>query len=174
MGTAVVGLVAAVIGAAAGLIASYITARQQRQLEVARLDAQLDVEREREVRLAVAEFATEMSRVLQALSWFTWQAAWRPAVVSGGWVDAYDAEMKTQQPLVMASLSKLAALSPAAYERFEPLVSEMFGADARVARAGSVIDTEPEVARAQIAEFDEPTDDLFKRFQSEPASWALQ
>ena len=174
MGTAIVGLVAAVIGAAAGLIASYITARQQRQLEVQRLDAQLDAERDREVRLAVGEFATEMSRVLQMLSWFTWQAALRPAVVGVSWVDAYDAEMKSQQPLVMASLSKLAALNPAAYARFEPLVSEMFDADARVARAGSVIDTEPEVARAQIAKYDESTDDLFKRFQRELASWALQ
>ncbi len=65
MGTAVIGLVAALIGAAAGLIASYITARQQRLLE-------------------------------------------------------------------------------------------------------------PNVARAQIAEYDTPADDLFKRFQRELASWARQ
>jgi hypothetical protein len=174
VGTAVVGLLAAVIGAAAGLIASYITARQQRQLEVQRLDAQLDAERDREIRLAVSEFSAEMSRVLQTLSWFTWQAAHRAAVVSSGWVDAFDAEMKTQQPLVMAALSRLAALSPAAYARFEPLVSEMFEVDAQVARAGSGIDTGRDVARAQIAEYDEPTDDLFKRFQRELASWALQ
>jgi hypothetical protein len=72
METAVVGFVAAVIGAAAGLIASYVTARQQRQLEVQRLDAQLDAERDREVRLAVGDFATDVSRILQTLSWFTW------------------------------------------------------------------------------------------------------
>jgi hypothetical protein len=174
VGTAVIGLVAAVIGAAAGLIASYITARQQRLLEVHRLEAQLDAERDREVRLAVGEFSTEMSRVLQTLSWFTWQAANRRAVVNPTWVDAYDAEMRTQQPPVMAALSKLAALSPAAYARFEPLVSEMFEVDAQVASAGSVIDTEPNVARAQIAEYDTPADDLFKRFQRELASWALQ
>jgi hypothetical protein len=174
VGTAVIGLIAAVIGASAGLIASYITARQQRLLEVHRLAAQLDAERDREVRIAVGEFSTEMSRVLQTLSWFAWQAAHRATVVSPTWIDAYDADMKTQQPLVMAALSKLAALSPAAYARFEPLVSEMFEVDSQVAGAGSVIDTEPDVARAQIAEFDEPTDDLFNRFQRELASWALQ
>ena len=169
-----IGLVAALIGAAAGLIASYITARQQRLLEAHRLDAQLDAERDREVRLAVGEFSTEMSRVLQTLSWFTWQAVHRRAVVNPAWVDAYDAEMRTQQPPVMAALSKLAALSPAAYARFEPLVSEMFEVDSQVASAGSVIDTEPNVARAQIAEYDTPADDLFKRFQRELASWARQ
>jgi hypothetical protein len=174
VGTAVIGLIAAVIGASAGLIASYITARQQRLLEVHRLAAQLDAERDREVRIAVGEFSTEMSRVLQTLSWFAWQAAHRATVVSPTWIDAYDADMKTQQPLVMAALSKLAALSPAAYARFEPLVSEMFEVDSQVAGAGSVIDTEPDVARAQIAEFDEPTDDLFNRFQRELASWALE
>ena len=122
----------------------------------------------------VTSQVAQMSRVLQILSWYTWQAAHRRAVVGVGWVDAYDAEMKTQQPLVMASLSNLAALNPAAYARFEPLVSEMFEVDADVARAGSVIDTEPEVARAQIAEYDEPTDDLFKRFQRQLATWAMQ
>ena len=55
-----------------------------------------DAERDREVRIAVGEFSTEMSRVLQTLNWFTWQAAYREAVVSPTWVDDYDAEMKTQ------------------------------------------------------------------------------
>lgn len=40
-----------------------------------------------------------------------------------------------------------------AYARFEPVVSETFEAHSEVAQAGSVIDTGPDVARAQIAEF---------------------
>ena len=88
------GLVAATIGAAAGLIASYITARQQKQLEVHRITAELAAEREREVRLVVGEFAAVLSRAIQVISWFTWQAAHRETVVSSAWVDAYDSEMR--------------------------------------------------------------------------------
>lgn len=40
-----------------------------------------------------------------------------------------------------------------AYSRFQPLVSETFEAHSQVAQADSVIDTGPDVARAQIAEF---------------------
>ena len=166
------GLVAATIGAAAGLGASYITARQQKQLEVHRATAERAAEREREVRLAVGEFAAVLSRAIQVISWFTWQAAHRVTVVSPAWVDAYDSEMREQLPLVMAALSRVAALSPAAFQTFNPLVVEMFDIDASVGRAGSAIDEAPDVARAGIAEFDHTTDALFERFQDALASWA--
>jgi hypothetical protein len=172
VGTAIVGLIAATIGAAAGLIASYITARQQKQLEVHRITAELATEREREVRLAVGEFAAVLSRAIQVISWFTWQAAHRETVVSSAWVDAYDSEMREHLPLVMAALSRVAALSPAAFQSFNPLVVEMFDIDASVGRAGSAIDEAPDVARAGIAVFDQTTDDLFARFQNALAAWA--
>jgi hypothetical protein len=172
VGTALVGLVAATIGAAAGLIASYITARQQKQLDIHRLTAELAAEREREVRLAVGEFAAVLSRAIQVISWFTWQAAHRVAVVSPAWMDAYDSEMRNQLPLVMAALSRVAALSPPAFQGFNPLVVEMFDIDASVGRAGSAIIDEPEAARARIAEFDDTTDRLFERFQNALATWA--
>jgi hypothetical protein len=80
--------------------------------------------------------------------------------------------MREQLPLVMAALSRVAALSPAAFQTFNPLVVEMFDIDASVGRAGSAIDEAPDVARAGIAEFDHTTDALFERFQDALASWA--
>jgi hypothetical protein len=57
-------------------------------------------------------------------------------------------EMREQLPLVMAGLSRVAALSPAAFQSFNPLVVEMFDVDASVGRAVSATDEAPDVPRA--------------------------
>ena len=174
MDTAIVGLLAASIGAAAGLAGAFVTARQQRVLELQRTEVQLVAERQRETRLAVGEFAGDMARAVQAISWFTWEAAHRVDHIGPDWVARYDTEMKQHLPVLMASLSRAAALSSVAFVRFKPLVEKLFDLDAEVAEAAVAVQSDVEAARARIAAFDDETTALFRRFQHELAEWATR
>jgi hypothetical protein len=129
---ALLALSAAAIGAGAGLLGAFITAREQRRLDVFRFGHERRTDAEKEKRLAVADLARILSAVLQTMNWFTWEADNRPFRVTPEWVDRYDAEMKTLLPDLMASISVVAALSERTYRAFDPLVSEAFELDAQI------------------------------------------
>jgi hypothetical protein len=162
---ALLALSAAAIGAGAGLLGAFITAREQRRLDVFRFGHERRTDAEKEKRLAVADLARILSAVLQTMSWFTWEADNRPFRVTPAWVDRYDAEMKTLLPDLMASISVVAALSERTYRAFDPLVSEAFDLDAQIGKAASSLRDELDLTREEVGELKDPAFSLFRRFR---------
>ena len=169
MSEALVALGAALIGATAGLGGAYVQGRQQRRLDEVRLAEQRRVARDERERLAVADLARSLSRVLQLMNWFTWEAEHRPARVNQEWVDRYDAEMKALLPEVMGHIATVAALSAAIFRAFDPLVSDAIDLDARIGVAASGVADDADGARAAIGMSKDPAFELFRRFRDELA-----
>jgi hypothetical protein len=169
MSEALVALGAAAIGATAGLLGAFISARQQRRLDEVRFLQERRAEDNKNERLAVAELARALSRVLQTMNWFTWEADNRPSRVTVEWVDQYDADMKTLLPDLMGAIAIVAALSEPIYRAFDPLVSEAFDLDARIGKAASNLATDAAATRDQIGSLKEPAFTLFRRFREQLA-----
>lgn len=169
MSEALVALGAALIGASAGLLGAYVQGRQQRGLDELRLAEQRRIDRRERERLAVADLAGSLSRLLQLMNWFTWEAEHRPARVTPEWVDRYDEEMKALLPVAMGHIAAVAALSAPIFRAFDPLVSDAIDLDARIGVAASGVPDDPEVARRAIGEFKDPAFALFRRFRDELA-----
>ena len=169
---ALVGLSAAAIGAFAGLGGALVSSRAQLREATLRHHAELAVERERESRLAVANLASCVARALQAMDWFTWEAAKpNPSLDSAG-VAEYDNTIREQFPNVMEAMAKVAALSADGFVRFNPLVQAMFDLDKKIAVAAASIAVDRDESLRHIATFDHESDKLFKRFNGALADWA--
>ena len=158
-------LSAAAIGALAGVLGAFVTAREQRRLDLLRFGHERRTAAEKEKRLAMAELARTLSAVLQAMNWFTWEADNRPQRVTPEWIDRYDADMKRLLPELMAAISVVAALSERAYRAFDPLVSEAFDLDVRIGTAASGLTGEPERATRAIGDLKAPAYALFRRLR---------
>lgn len=136
----VVPVLIAFLGLASALVTGYVAGRRQAQLE-----------RQREVRLAVAEVARNLGAAIHAISWFTWKAENRPTQL--GTLDAqeYDADMKAVFPALTGSLAVLAALSHDAFSRAELLVKEIYSLDERTAIAATGLIMGSKDAPASVA-----------------------
>ena len=68
MSEALVALTGAAIGSVTGLLGAFITARQQQRLEALKFTAERRSEAETQRRLAIADLARTLSRVIQLMS----------------------------------------------------------------------------------------------------------
>lgn len=144
MSEALVALSGAAIGSVMGLLGAFITARQQQRLEALKFTAERRAEAETQRRLAIADLARSLSRVIQLMSWFTWEAEHRPLRVSPEWVDRYDSEMKPLLPELMSAVSIVAALSEPTYRVFDPLVTKAIKLDGQIGTAASTLSDDPD------------------------------
>ncbi len=165
MSEALVALSGAAIGSVTGLLGAFITARQQQRLEALKFTAERRAEAETQRRLAIADLARTLSRVIQLMSWFTWEAEHRPLRISSEWVDRYDSEMKPLLPELMSAVSIVAALSEPTYRVFDPLVTKAFKLDGQIGTAASTLGDDPDGTRTKIAEMLGPVNSLFDEFR---------
>ena len=127
--------------------------------------AERRAEDEKQERLAIADLARALTRVIQLMSWFTWEAEFRPSRVGSEWVDRHDAEMKPLLPDLMSAVSIVAALSEPTYRAFDPLVTRAFELDAEIGAAAFTLAEDREVTRAKIAVLRGPVNALFDQFR---------
>ncbi len=165
MSDALVALGAAAIGATTGLLGALITARHQLKLNALKFIEERRSEDEKQKRLAVADLARALSRAIQAMSWFTWQAQHRPERVTPAQVDQYDAEMKVLLPDVMSAVSIVAALTERTFRAFDPLVTKAFELDGAIGVATSDVRGDPQRTAANIAPLLTSVNALFDEFR---------
>jgi uncharacterized coiled-coil protein SlyX len=144
-------LTGVLIGAVAGILGGYLSGLQQARLEYKKWEHTRQDETIKEINLAVAELMKKMAATVQAISWFTWEADYRPDRINKKAVDNYDLEMRKLFPEIDSALIVVSALSNKAYEQLSPLVLKIYELDLEVSRSTRMIIKTPDKAIKGIA-----------------------
>lgn len=150
---ALVGLLAAAIGALSALIGSYLAGRQQAQLEYRKWLRTRADDVAKELGTAVAETMRKLAIGGQAITWLTWQADFRPHTINEQVISEYDAKMASLHPEIQSSLILVSAMSNELYKDLAPLMSQMYVLDAQVSFEASKISANPDEAVRGIARY---------------------
>ncbi len=144
-------LAGVLIGAGAGILGGYISGWQQARLEYKKWQRTRQDETIKEINITVAELMKKMATTAQTISWFTWEADYRPDRINKKSVDNYDLEMRSLFPEIDSALIMVSALNNKAYERLSPLVLKIYDLDLEVSRATRMIIKTPDKAIKGIA-----------------------
>jgi len=142
-------LLAAFIGASAGLLAGFFAGRRASRLEY-----------EKESRQAVTQVARGIGAATHTLAWLTWRAKYQPEHLTVEHVDSFDNDMHSLYPELTGSLALVAALNRPAYLRLQKIVDEVYSLDDKVAQATSLVRDGAEKAAASLAMLYEPASAL--------------
>jgi hypothetical protein len=153
MDPALTGILAALIGAVAGITGGYLSGWQQARLEYKKWLRAREDDVAKELRLAVADLMRKMATTAQHISWFTWEADYRPDRITKEAVELYDTEMRGLFPEIDSALIMVSALSNEAYERLAPLVLDIYNLDLKVSRETRKITNAPSDAAKGIADY---------------------
>jgi len=144
-------LTGVLIGAVAGILGGYLSGWQHARLEYQKWQRTREDDTVKEISLAIAELMKKMATAAQYISWFTWEADYRPDRITKDTVDNYDLEMRGLFPEIDSALIVVSALSGKAYERLSPLVKKIYDLDLEVSRDTRMIINAPEKAIKGIA-----------------------
>ncbi|MBI5294253.1 MAG: hypothetical protein HY869_02175 [Chloroflexi bacterium] len=144
-------LTGVLIGAIAGILGGYLSGWQQARLERQKWQRSRQDDTAKEISLAVAELMKKMAATAQNISWFTWEADYRPDRITKEAVDNYDVEMRRLFPEIDSALIVVSALSSKAYERLSPFVKKIYDLDLEVSRDTRMIINAPGKAIKGIA-----------------------
>ena len=136
----IIPVVVALLGIGSALATVYLAGRRQAQLEY-----------QKEARLAVAQLTRNIGVATHAITWFTWKAENRSALLTETDSQEYDNDMKEIFPELTGSLAVLAAFSRVAYKRAESLAAEVYDLDEKVAKAATGLMTGDKTASAALA-----------------------
>ena len=118
------GLVGALIGAAAVVGAQIVSARTSLRLE-----------RDKQRRSDIATATRSLLRALQAEQWLVWKAANDPASLSESDLADYDKSAYEGFSTIAGDLGVLSATWPDAYRRYVPIAAGVFTFDEQIAQA---------------------------------------
>ena len=144
-------LLGVLIGAGAGILGGYLSGWQQARLEYKKWQRTRQDETVKEINLAVTELMKKIATTAQTISWFTWEADYRPDRITKETIDNYDLEIRRLFPEIDSALIMVSSLSNKAYERLSPLVNKIYNLDLEVSRATRMIINEPDKAIKGIA-----------------------
>lgn len=131
---ALIGLSAALIGALAALTGTYLSGLQQAKIEYKKWLRAREDEIDQELREAITALMQKMAVAAQTISWFTWEADYRPDRISKEVIDGYDLEMKALFPQIDSALILVSALRKQAYDDLAPIIQEIYNLDLKVSR----------------------------------------
>lgn len=129
MTEAVVGAIAALIGAAFGFGAAWYSAEAQRRLEYARWLRSREDAVHQDIRIAVADVVTRLSELAHSIMWFTFSSlnsiqADQSSEDVERLLDSFMDETHSLVAQIVGAQYRLAALHLEVYETVTPLVSE--------------------------------------------------
>jgi hypothetical protein len=145
----IVPVIVALLGIGSALGTGYLAGRKQARLEY-----------QKEARLAVAQLTRSIGVAVHTISWFTWKAKNRAALLTASDALEYDNAMKGIFPDLTGALAVLAAFSREAYEQARDVVDQVYKLDEKVASAATGLLTTDKEAAAELASLHQEVRDL--------------
>jgi hypothetical protein len=129
-----IGLLLVVAGFAFNSMLERFKSNQTKALDALRSDLTLQLEKQREQRTAIGDFARKISVGYQAMEWFTWTAKNDTSAFSSGTeIDTYNSEMKKVFPDIVAARVAAAAVNAGHEEAIEEISGALYGYDIELA-----------------------------------------
>src|ERR1051326_1558955 len=160
-------LIGAAIGAISGLGGGYLGGLWQSRLERAKWLRSRNDEREKQLRIAVAELTRKLAVGTHQIAWLTWKARNAPAELTEEDISIYNGEMKALLPDIVASRVVVDALDKSIHAKVTPLVEILYALDAQVALAGILFKSSKEDCAEALASYYETCLDIDKRILQE-------
>jgi hypothetical protein len=118
-----------------GLAGGYLAGLRQSRLETERWLRGREDEREKNLRLAIAELTRRLAAGTHEVSWITWKAKHAPTELTEEDLNVYNREMKALFPDIVASRIVVNAIDKRLHTRLTPLVVSLYALDEQVALA---------------------------------------
>jgi hypothetical protein len=128
-------LVAALIAAVASVSGVGFTLYGTAALERAKWAQARDDEARKNLRLAIADLARELSTLAQRAAWLLWTASHTPGSLAETDLAAYEADARAGLPKLVSAQILLAAHDKPTYDRLLPVVQQFYELDEAIARA---------------------------------------
>ncbi len=145
-------ILAAGIGALAGLGGALVTAILQARLERTKWQRKEDDEQRDKFEAAVQQFATKVAAAGHSICWLTWIAKENPSRLTQETIDNYDKEIHKLLPEISGLRATLEYLNPASDGEATKLAKELYALDVKVAKAGLTYSDDPQSAVASLAD----------------------
>jgi len=133
MGSGMVSLLVALIGAIVALVGGYLAGSRQSRLEYKKWLRAREDDLAKEARLAVAEFTRKLATAIHSIVWLAWKARFRSAEITQQDISRYDEEMHNLIPEIVGTLAVISALNKELYERMNELAVELYKLDGQMA-----------------------------------------
>ena len=107
---------------------------QTKAIEALKSDLTRKLEIDRERRTAIADFAKKISVGYQAMEWLTWKAKHSPKIFSKLDIDAYNDDMKSSFPQIVAARVVVSAVDIDRVDVMNAIAERLYKVDGELAR----------------------------------------
>jgi hypothetical protein len=145
-------IIAATVGAVAGLVGGLIAAIAQRRLESAKWPRGREDALASDLRTTISGLITNIASGLHSICWLTWDLDHRPGPLQPERIATYDADMHGLLPRLLGGVAAVATIDKETAVELRVFVENIIEIDYKIGVATLAIHDDPEGARAQLRE----------------------
>ena len=163
-------LIGTTIGALSGIVGGFFASRYQSKIEKEKWVREQKEQTNKNVRIAVNEFAKKIAEGIHVICWLCWRARYAPDVFNSEHIDEYEKEMKMVFPALVSSRINLASLDKEYHEKLTMIIDEFYKLESELGQVYSKYQVESNKSLIiEIGEFWDRAINLDKKLVTDTA-----